>query len=815
MVLQHTASNTLNTIWKPISEESFMRAVREVFISSKQTAGAFRVYDHRPQLDHTTSFTLPFEIEFQLAQDFAFIAAYEEGAKTVSAVSVTPQATGRGIAVTISANHGVSPFVRTSLEEISSVLERCAKKEFCSKDCAEEELFDLVIKLDKSKIVSRLKSELWKPPNNFEKRPPPLCECLLWMHQNVSRTNPSQRTNLKLVSQKIHSLSSLVTAADSGGFQPLCENLKGIVRLVGDFAGSDISLEHFFERKRIQTTKEDKKAVNALDKLGNYWRLCRRLCRFAMSKRYRSSFVPIRLAFLDQHSRHKINGLSRYVHAEVQLVVFHRQHKDSPKPRVIGTSKAACYLCDLFLSHHPQYTISATHGMLYEQWTIPDLPSYDLNDRQEIQNMIRAMFQTLVDKTASQPYAGMTFPVQSGIYQPYALPNLTATTFSLTNAIIKGKSSDDFEHLGVDNSNVREDGTEERDELSNTPYRNPEDTGIAPSPIIIRPSSAGSDIADPRKLQSLFNAPEQQTAPDKADESLPAPVAVKNFPKRINSPDTPKFLQNNTRDYTSDSAPNFLTTPAASLIEASNSLIYSDSVSKQSSSPQFPKYKLLPHSRRHLISISGPPGSGKTTLASALITRLNALHASTSPGSATTKIAACISQDGFHLPRSALAQMPDPELAFARRGAEWTFDVAGLLRCVREVRRPLTAETKTVRAPGFDHAAKDPVEEAVLVSSKVKVVVFEGNYLADQRGLWGEVGEEMDEVWVLEVDEERAARRLVDRHLRSGIVGCREEGERRVEENDAPNGREILRERGGRVDEVVRSVEDEGWRRLE
>ncbi len=128
MVQQHTASKTSNTIWTPISEECFLKAVRGVFSASRQTAGVFRVYNSRPQANQATSPALPFEIESQLTQDFAFIAAYEEGANAVSAASITPQATGRGMAINIASNSGVDAFVQTPFGEISRVLERCAQK---------------------------------------------------------------------------------------------------------------------------------------------------------------------------------------------------------------------------------------------------------------------------------------------------------------------------------------------------------------------------------------------------------------------------------------------------------------------------------------------------------------------------------------------------------------------------------------------------------------------------------------------------------------------------------------------------------------
>jgi pantothenate kinase len=219
--------------------------------------------------------------------------------------------------------------------------------------------------------------------------------------------------------------------------------------------------------------------------------------------------------------------------------------------------------------------------------------------------------------------------------------------------------------------------------------------------------------------------------------------------------------------------------------------------------PPRERFLSTPPSSRLLIGISGIPGSGKTTLARAIASRLNAL----SP----TPIAVSVPMDGFHLTRAQLSAMPDPADAHFRRGAAFTFDGEAFLALVRAVRAPLTPSTRAVLAPSFDHAAKDPVADDVAVPPAARVVVFEGNYLSLGRGPWREAAGLMDELWFVEVDFERARERLWRRHLRAGIVGSREEGIERAEKLDLVNGREIV---DGRleVDEVIVSREDDDWR---
>jgi pantothenate kinase len=191
--------------------------------------------------------------------------------------------------------------------------------------------------------------------------------------------------------------------------------------------------------------------------------------------------------------------------------------------------------------------------------------------------------------------------------------------------------------------------------------------------------------------------------------------------------------------------------------------------------------------------------------------KLNEKHAQQSPGTANSNpLAAFIPMDGFHLSRTQLDAMPDPDSAHARRGAAFTFDGSSFLSLVKKLREPICPETSTLYAPSFDHATKDPVENDIAISPSVRIVIFEGNYCSLDKEPWNEAAKLMDELWFVDVDFDIARKRLIHRHVKAGIAKDEEEAGKRADENDLVNGKEIVEMRLD-VHELIKSQEDAEW----
>ncbi len=156
--------------------------------------------------------------------------------------------------------------------------------------------------------------------------------------------------------------------------------------------------------------------------------------------------------------------------------------------------------------------------------------------------------------------------------------------------------------------------------------------------------------------------------------------------------------------------------------------------------------------RRFLLGIAGSPGSGKTTLAKALVERINRADAGT---------AAYLPMDGFHLANSTLDRLGLHD----RKGAIETFDGWGFVALLDRIR---DETDHIVYAPSFNRVVDEGVAGEIAIGPEARVVVVEGNYLLIDEMPWSSIRDRLDATWFCETPQDERERRLVERHTRHG-----------------------------------------------
>jgi pantothenate kinase len=158
--------------------------------------------------------------------------------------------------------------------------------------------------------------------------------------------------------------------------------------------------------------------------------------------------------------------------------------------------------------------------------------------------------------------------------------------------------------------------------------------------------------------------------------------------------------------------------------------------------------RLVSQDRRALFGNTGPPGVGKSTLASGIVCQFG-------------YSARLVEMDGFHLPQARRVELG----RLGRIGAIDTFDGDGFGALIRSLRR--LGET-TIYSREFRRDIGESIEAARAVEPRVQLGVAEGNYLLVPERPWGELRDLFDEVWYGERDKNARVASLIDRHIADG-----------------------------------------------
>lgn len=167
--------------------------------------------------------------------------------------------------------------------------------------------------------------------------------------------------------------------------------------------------------------------------------------------------------------------------------------------------------------------------------------------------------------------------------------------------------------------------------------------------------------------------------------------------------------------------------------------------------------------KRYIVAIAGPPGAGKSTLATDLVQKLG-------------QGARAVPMDGYHLDDAVLTARGLRD----RKGAPETFDVQGFLHLLSRLRTE-----DEVAIPIFDRALELSRAAADMVTAGDRILVVEGNYLLLRDPPWSAAAPFFDMTVFVDVPLAELEARLMRRWAFYGKTS--DQARAWIDGNDMPN----------------------------
>jgi fructokinase len=175
--------------------------------------------------------------------------------------------------------------------------------------------------------------------------------------------------------------------------------------------------------------------------------------------------------------------------------------------------------------------------------------------------------------------------------------------------------------------------------------------------------------------------------------------------------------------------------------------------------------------QRRIVAIVGPPGSGKSTIAKALVPLV----------AQAGFIAQVVPMDGFHLDNSILLDRNLMDV----KGSPGTFDVRGFAELISRLSNKLE-----IIFPKFDRDKDLAIAGAGFVSEECDLVLVEGNYLLLDAPFWRDLWKYWDFSVFLDVEPKLLRERLMQRWLDQGLSS--DQAKKRVTDNDLVNLKTVV-----------------------
>ncbi|KAI0521065.1 hypothetical protein F5B22DRAFT_597516 [Xylaria bambusicola] len=369
-------------------------------------------------------YSIPFEDERRLASTLAFLSCIENDPDHIPAVCIHSTRNEKFLKVLLAVNRkgglaeGWKQYasdVKRGFDRIAAILKHAND---LSRD-TEQKVFTEIIQLCKSRILDRLRFQRKKKGRQKSKEGTTIAGGLKpvvdYLHNSPSK-------NEKLFLERARQVLRLASSWTKHSTDQELENLVDAINSLRQTEEFEAILEAAFRREpNLQVRFYLSNMIRKVSRYREAARILRRLARKSSQVRqmqivivelpteafkrpttdsnYRASIQSTisrvqnlkgrlkdvnQICKLLQLSRVEANGQfddkfkdiskNSKVHAEIQLLYYcETTLQGKPLPRVICSSKSACWLCNDFILMHGKIHTPRSHGRLYPGWRLPNI----------------------------------------------------------------------------------------------------------------------------------------------------------------------------------------------------------------------------------------------------------------------------------------------------------------------------------------------------------------------------------------------------------------------------------------------------------
>jgi hypothetical protein len=360
------------------------------------------------------------------------------------------------------------------------------------RDAADRWIFEQITQMCHARILSRLRSKHAAKTHKVEGRqklPLLLSQTMLQCKGEISICRRSDASRVAKLLEQCQEFGDIFERLEeSDGKQVSLQHLYDILSLARRFETQILATVLDHSRTMNSTLKEY--LPRAIEKLGRYRVIATDLAKASRTKEhslFRSITVrPIELPGLQLDKRSLTGSLQGFervwsrnagdithgllhqvrekanakyqtrihtcgtpwkVHAEVQILMFYEQRPRQTLPRVICSSKSACYLCSLFLETHGKFVVPRTHGRIYDRWTLPSDTAFDSETAKSLLPVLHRFNQAVeatIRKALNGELGRLAPPNESviALYEPWSSHStIVPRTSAIASTHARGEKS--------------------------------------------------------------------------------------------------------------------------------------------------------------------------------------------------------------------------------------------------------------------------------------------------------------------------------------------------------------------------------------